>query len=80
MLSSDLTRDDVRPYFLWDEAITVGELRRRLAGDVLRAFFRLAKVHGFQEWLGSPSPSQVLASESQQSRRMRMRRSAAQPL
>lgn len=33
VLSSDLTRDDVRPYFLWDEAITVGELRRRLAGD-----------------------------------------------
>ncbi len=30
-LSSDVRRDDVRPYFLWDEPTTVGELRRLLA-------------------------------------------------
>lgn len=32
-LSTDLSRDDVRPYFLWDEQLTVAELRQRLGGD-----------------------------------------------
>ena len=27
-LSLDVRRDDVRPYFLWDEPLTAGELRR----------------------------------------------------
>ena len=31
-LTTDLTRDDGRPYFLWDEPLTIGELRARLAG------------------------------------------------
>lgn len=29
-LTTDLTRDDAFPYFLWDQPITVAELRRRL--------------------------------------------------
>lgn len=34
VLSTDLTDPDAVPYFLWDEPITMGELRRRLAsGD-----------------------------------------------
>ncbi len=31
-LTTDLTRDALRPYFLWDEDITIAELRRVLAG------------------------------------------------
>jgi hypothetical protein len=31
MLSTDLTDDDARPYFLWDEQRTVRELREALA-------------------------------------------------
>jgi hypothetical protein len=30
-LATDLSRDDVRPYFMWDADVTVGELRRTLA-------------------------------------------------
>ncbi|MGQ0721574.1 MAG: hypothetical protein ACT4PE_08375 [Candidatus Eiseniibacteriota bacterium] len=30
MLSMDLDREDAVPYFLWDDPMTVGELRRRL--------------------------------------------------
>jgi hypothetical protein len=29
-LSLDMTRDDARPYFLWDTRMTAGELRQRL--------------------------------------------------
>lgn len=29
-LSSDLTRDEAFPYFLWDQPMTVAELRQRL--------------------------------------------------
>ena len=29
-LSFDVSRDDLRPYFLWDTQMTAGELRRRL--------------------------------------------------
>ncbi len=31
-LTTDLRRSDQRPYFLWDEDISVGELRARLQG------------------------------------------------
>ena len=31
LLSTDLDRDDAVPYFLWDQPMTVAELRRRLA-------------------------------------------------
>jgi len=30
-LSTDLDRDDAVPYFLWDQPMTVADLRRRLA-------------------------------------------------
>lgn len=30
-LSTDLTNDSARPYFLWDERTTVGDFRARLA-------------------------------------------------
>jgi hypothetical protein len=32
-LSTDLTQVDKRPYFLWDEDVTVAELRSALRGD-----------------------------------------------
>jgi hypothetical protein len=31
-LTTDLSRDDAIPYFLWDQPMTVAELRRRLSG------------------------------------------------
>ena len=31
VLSTELDRDDAVPYFLWDEPMTVAELRKRLA-------------------------------------------------
>ncbi|HEX6097901.1 MAG TPA: hypothetical protein VF432_16360 [Thermoanaerobaculia bacterium] len=31
-LTTDLSSDDAIPYFLWDQPMTVGELRRRLHG------------------------------------------------
>lgn len=31
-LTTDLRRDDLRPYFLWDEDVAIGELRAILAG------------------------------------------------
>lgn len=31
VLSTDLDRDDAIPYFLWDDPMTVAELRHRLA-------------------------------------------------
>ncbi len=32
-LTTDMTRDDLRPYFLWDEDVSVAELRAILAGS-----------------------------------------------
>jgi hypothetical protein len=31
-LTTDMERDDRRPYFLWDEDVTIGELRAALRG------------------------------------------------
>jgi hypothetical protein len=31
-LTTDMTRQDLRPYFLWDEDVSIGELRQILAG------------------------------------------------
>lgn len=31
-LTTDLTRRDLRPYFLWDEDVSIGELQQILAG------------------------------------------------
>ena len=31
-LTTDMSRDDLRPYFLWDEDVSIGELRAILAG------------------------------------------------
>ena len=32
-LTTDLSQDDAIPYFLWDQPMTVAELRRRLHGS-----------------------------------------------
>jgi hypothetical protein len=31
-LTTDMTRRDLRPYFLWDEDVSIGELQQILAG------------------------------------------------
>jgi hypothetical protein len=44
-LTSDLSAGDKRPYFLWDEDITVNELREKLAsGDVAERQRLLGKM------------------------------------
>ncbi len=40
-LTLDLSREDRRPYFLWDEDVTVAELRAKLAGPDLHERRRL---------------------------------------
>jgi len=30
-LTADMSREDCRPYFLWDEDLSIAELRQRLA-------------------------------------------------
>ena len=32
-LTTDLTREEQRPYFLWDEDVSIAELRERLHGS-----------------------------------------------
>jgi hypothetical protein len=32
-LTTDMTRQDLRPYFLWDEDVSIGELQQTLAGS-----------------------------------------------
>ena len=32
-ITTDMTQDHLRPYFFWDEDISIGELRAALAGD-----------------------------------------------
>jgi hypothetical protein len=41
-LAADLTDGSAIPHFLWDEPLTMGELRRRLAGDDDEERVRLA--------------------------------------
>ncbi|MEP0773146.1 MAG: hypothetical protein HRF46_02135 [Acidobacteriota bacterium] len=44
-LTTDMDRAELRPYFLWDEELTLGELRQALAsGDEAKRLRLLAKV------------------------------------
>lgn len=63
MLSVDLDHDDARPYFLWNESTTVGELRRllgdtqdRLWPQYAGTLLREARVHEVWRFL---SPATV---------------------
>ena len=40
-LTSDLSQTELRPYFLWDEDLSIEELRVRLHGDDRRERLRL---------------------------------------
>ncbi len=40
-MTIDLDRSDARPYFFWDEDLSIGELRERLAGPDSRERLRL---------------------------------------
>lgn len=40
-MTTDLRQTERRPYFLWDEDLSVAELRRRLHGDDRRERLRL---------------------------------------
>ena len=41
-LTTDLSRDDLTPYFLWDEDLALGELRHRLREAPEKERLRLA--------------------------------------
>ena len=40
-LTIDLRQSELRPYFLWDEDVSIGELRARLGGEDTRERLRL---------------------------------------
>ena len=44
-LTADLSRDDGRPYFLWDEDLTLGEFRRLLRDGPPEERDRLLESH-----------------------------------
>ena len=65
-LTTDLSKDDSIPYFVWDEPMTVGELRHRLAtgspAEVQRLLGRiLREARDPDVWLFT-TPSEVLAN------------------
>lgn len=43
-LTTDMTRDDLRPYFLWDEDVSISELRAALAVPGVRRDQLLGKL------------------------------------
>jgi hypothetical protein len=43
-LTTDLSHDDAIPYFLWDQPMTVAELRRRLDGPSDERYRYLGKI------------------------------------
>lgn len=40
-LTTDLSQSDLRPYFLWDEELSIGEMKARLHGSDRRERLRL---------------------------------------
>lgn len=43
-MTTDLTRRDARPYFLWNEDLSIAELRERLSGADPRERLRLLTI------------------------------------
>jgi hypothetical protein len=43
-LTTDLSSDDAIPYFLWDQPMTVAELRRHLSGPPEERYHYLGKI------------------------------------
>ena len=44
LLTTDLSSDDAIPYFLWDQPMTIAELRRRLGGSPEERYHYLGKI------------------------------------
>ena len=77
-LTTDMTEDAKRPYFLWDEDITIGELRERLErGSEYERTRLLAKMlreaRDIDVWQ-FVTPEQVAASLPSLGRRLGRRR------
>jgi hypothetical protein len=77
-LTTDMTEDAKRPYFLWDEDITIGELRERLErGSEYERTRLLAKMlreaRDIDVWQ-FVTPGQVSASLPSLGRRLGRRR------
>jgi hypothetical protein len=77
-LTLDLAREDARPYFLWDEDVSVAELRARLAGPdedersrLLAKLLREARDTDVWQFV---SPEEVAAALPRLGRRLGRRR------
>ncbi|MBN2573585.1 MAG: hypothetical protein JXP73_03395 [Deltaproteobacteria bacterium] len=66
LLTNDMTEGSKVPYFLWDEPLTLDELRRRLAGDDAEERVRLAakvmREARFDEAVGLIPVAEIVAS------------------
>ena len=65
-LTTDMTDGSKVPYFLWDEPLTLDELRRRLAGDDAEERVRLAakvmREARFDEAVGLVPVAEIVAN------------------
>lgn len=77
-LTADLTRDDARPWFLWDEDLSLAEFRKRLGGDDAeerdRLLAKLLREANDAEVWQFVSPADVAAALPRLARRIGNRR------
>jgi hypothetical protein len=77
-LSTDLDREDAVPYFLWDDPMTVGELRARLrsasAPERIRLLGKILREARDQDVWRFTTPQDVAAGWDSLSRHLGRRR------
>jgi hypothetical protein len=77
-LTNDLARGDLRPYFLWDEDVSIDELRAILAGpdshDRDRLFGKMLREARDTDVWRFVTPAQVAAALPRLGRRLGRRR------
>ena len=65
LLATDLTDGSAVPYFLWDEPLSLDELRRRLAGDDdgerVRLVAKVMREARFDEAVGLAPVAEIVA-------------------
>jgi hypothetical protein len=78
-LTADLDDGDARPYFLWDEDLTISELRRRLGGkdeaERLRLLAKMLREARDLDVWGFVTPREVAEALPKISHRLGRRRS-----
>lgn len=77
-LTTDMTEDSKRPYFLWDEDVTIGELRERLTRgsdyERTRLFAKMLREARDTDVWHFVTPAEVAAALSSLGRRLGRRR------